>query len=81
MNTPNVKNDQAAVSASILHRLVVILSPISRSFRDIGEVVIMIATFFVMIPLFALTAKNWDETMGEWHLRTFGKTLRERADK
>ncbi|QTN32569.1 hypothetical protein HZ994_09570 [Akkermansiaceae bacterium] len=59
-------------------RLVVLLSPISSAFRDIGEVVIMIATLFAMLPLFALTAKNWDETMGDWHLRTFGKTLRER---
>jgi hypothetical protein len=61
-----------------MRRLVVHLQSISAAVAMVGEVAWVVLVMLSMIPLFLLTAKSFDETMGEWHIRIFGKTLREK---
>ena len=46
-----------------------------ETIADIGQIGFALAKIFGLLLLFALTAKSMDETMGDWHIRLFGKPL------
>ena len=69
---------QQETGGDCVSRLVVHLRSIAAGFALIGEVAWVILIMLSMVPLFLFTAKSMDETMGEWHVRIFGETLRDK---
>jgi|GEM_PF-4024522 len=49
------------------------LDPLVRIISGIGDIGLFFAKIAFLLPWFLLTAKDWDENIGEWHQRKFGK--------
>jgi hypothetical protein len=58
-------------------RLVRLTQDAAYGVQMVGILFWIIFCFLGLLPLFFFTCRDWNETFGEWHTRTFGKSFRD----